>query len=72
MKGRRMRYRTPAVVPWIGWIAGIGLSWVAAGAVAAGAWWLLYWPAVLGIALASSRLEEREGAEVAGDPVLRS
>jgi hypothetical protein len=40
--------------------------------VAAGAWWLLYWPALLGIALAYSRLEERRQAEVAADSMVRS
>lgn len=71
-KGRRMEYRATALAPWIGWIAGIALSWTASGIVAAGAWWLLYWPAILGVAVAFSRLEERQGAEVATDPMLRS
>lgn len=71
-KGRGMENRTIALTPWIGWIAGIALSWTASGIVAAGAWWLLYWPAILGVAVASSKLEERRGAEVAAQPMLRS
>jgi hypothetical protein len=72
-KGRRMENRAVALAPWAGWIAGIALSWTTSGIMAAGAWWLLYWPAILGIALAySSRLEEHRQAEVATDSMLRS
>jgi hypothetical protein len=71
-KGRRMENRATALAPWAGWIAGIVLSWTTSGVVAAGAWWLLYWPALLGIALAYSRLEERRQAEVAADSMVRS
>jgi hypothetical protein len=71
-KGRRMENRATALVPWAGWIAGIALSWTVSGIVAAGAWWLLYWPALLGIALAYSRLEEHRQAEVAADSMLGS
>jgi hypothetical protein len=71
-KGRRMENRATALAPWAGWIAGIALSWTTSGIVAAGAWWLLYWPAILGVAVVFSRLEERRGAEVATQPMLRS
>lgn len=71
-KGRRMENRATALAPWAGWIVGIALSWTTSGIVAAGAWWLLYWPTVLGIALAYSRLEEYWQAEVAADSMLRS
>jgi hypothetical protein len=71
-KGRRMENRATALAPWTGWIAGIALSWTASGLVAAGAWWVLYWPTLLGIAVAYSRLEEHRQAEVAADSMLRS
>ena len=72
-KGRRMENQATALAPWAGWIGGIALSWTTSGLVAAGAWWLLYWPALLGIAVAYSRLEERrQAAEVAADSNLRS
>ena len=63
-----MENRATARAPWAGWIA---LSWTTSGLVAAGAWWLLYWPAILGIAVAYSRLEEHRQAEVAADSMLR-
>ena len=70
-KGRRMENRATALAPWVGWVAGIALSWAASGIVAAGAWWLLYWPSILGVAVAYSRLGERRGAPVATEPMLR-
>jgi hypothetical protein len=61
-----MQNRATALAPWAGWIAGIALSWTASGIVAAGAWWLLYWPAILGVAVAYSRLEEGRRTEAPG------
>jgi hypothetical protein len=69
-----MENRATALASWAGWIAGIALLWTTSGVVAAGAWWLLYWPSLLGIAVACSRLEEHRQAEVAADskkPVVR-
>lgn len=71
-KGRRMENRARALAPWAGWVAGIALSWTASGIVAAGAWWMLYWPAILGVAVAYSRLEERREGPAATEPMLRS
>ena len=71
-KGRRMENQATALAPWAGWIGGIALSWTTSGLVAAGAWWLLYWPALLGVAVMYSRLEDHRQAEVAADSMLRS
>lgn len=51
-----------ALAAWTGWIAGIALWWWASGIMAAGAWWLLYWPFMVCLAVAYSMLEERREA----------
>jgi hypothetical protein len=56
-----MDVRTTGLGPWTAWIAGIALSWAAFGMVAAGLWWFLYWPFVLGAAMLYSILEDRGG-----------
>lgn len=65
-----MENRTGALAAWIGWIAGIALWWWASGIVAAGAWWLLFWPVMVGVAVAYSTLKERR--EARGSPHSKS